>query len=80
LIPFRAFVAAFFTTTNFAKPGTTNAPVFLSSLYPISATASMTPLTSFRAISVGCCSTIFLQIPAHRGQRSCDCGQFVKIV
>jgi len=21
-----------------------------------------------------------VQIPAHRGQRSCDCGQFVKIV
>jgi hypothetical protein len=36
LIPFRAFVAGFFTTTSFAKPGTTNAPVFLSSLCPIS--------------------------------------------
>jgi hypothetical protein len=21
-----------------------------------------------------------LQIPVHRGQRSCDCGQFLKIV
>src|SRR5262249_46321365 len=59
LIPFRAFVAGFLMTTNFAKPRTTNAPVFLSSLYPISATVSMTLLTSFLAISVGCCSMTF---------------------
>src|SRR5262249_32098907 len=45
LIPRRAFVAGFFMTMNLASPGITNAPVFLSSLWPISATASMTPLT-----------------------------------
>jgi hypothetical protein len=32
LIPFRAFVAGFLMTTNFANPGTKKAPVFLSSL------------------------------------------------
>jgi hypothetical protein len=32
LMPFRAFVAGFLMTTNFAKPGTKKAPVFLSSL------------------------------------------------
>ena len=32
LMPFRAFVAGFLMTTNFANPGTKNAPVFLSSL------------------------------------------------
>jgi len=25
-------------------------------------------------------SAFWLQIPVHRGQRSCDCGQFLKIV
>src|SRR5215471_6318271 len=58
LIPRRAFVAGFFMTMNLASPGITNAPVFLSSLWPISATASTTPLTSLRAISFGCPSTI----------------------
>ena len=32
LIPLRALVAAFFTTTNLAKPGTRNTPLFFSSL------------------------------------------------
>src|SRR5271157_1044400 len=32
LMPFRAFVAGFLMTTNLADPGTTKAPVFLSSL------------------------------------------------
>jgi hypothetical protein len=32
LMPLRAFVAGFLMTTNFAKPGTKNAPVFFSSL------------------------------------------------
>ena len=32
LMPFRAFVAGFLTTTNLAKPSTKKAPVFLSSL------------------------------------------------
>src|ERR1019366_965986 len=32
LMPLRALVAGFLTTTNFAKPGSTKAPVFLSSL------------------------------------------------
>src|SRR6267154_5093662 len=32
LMPLRALVAGFFTTTNFAKPGSTKDPVFLSSL------------------------------------------------
>jgi hypothetical protein len=31
LMPSRAFVAGFFMTMNLASPGTTNAPVFLSS-------------------------------------------------
>ena len=42
LMPWRAFVAGFFTTMNLASPGTTNAPLFLSSLWPIAATASIT--------------------------------------
>src|SRR3974377_1142062 len=42
LMPFRAFVAGFLMTTNLANPGTKKAPVFLSSLYPISASDSMT--------------------------------------
>jgi hypothetical protein len=37
LMPFRAFVAGFLITTNFANPGTKKTPVFLSSLYPTSA-------------------------------------------
>src|SRR5450759_4910526 len=32
LMPLRALVAGFLMTTNFAKPGTKKAPVFLSSL------------------------------------------------
>jgi hypothetical protein len=32
LMPLRALVAGFLTTTNFAKPGSTKAPLFLSSL------------------------------------------------
>src|ERR1700721_2846167 len=41
LMPLRAFVAGFLTTTNLANPGTTKAPVFLSSLYAILASDSM---------------------------------------
>src|ERR1019366_6300896 len=59
LMPFRAFVAGFLTTTNLANPGTKKAPVFLSSLWPISASDSITPLTSFRVILFACCSAIF---------------------
>ena len=33
LIPSRAGRAGFFTTTNFAKPGRTNVPLFFSSLW-----------------------------------------------
>src|SRR4029079_15719719 len=47
LIPSRAFVAGFLITTNFARPGTRNAPDFLSSLYAIVASPSRTSLTSF---------------------------------
>src|SRR6202011_3631405 len=32
LMPFRSLVAGFFMTTNLAKPGTTKAPFFFSSL------------------------------------------------
>ncbi len=32
LMPLRAFVAGFLMTTNLAKPGTTKAPFFFSSL------------------------------------------------
>src|ERR1700734_1496529 len=32
LMPLRSFVAGFLMTTNFAKPGSRKAPVFLSSL------------------------------------------------
>src|SRR5262249_816861 len=32
LVPFRALVAGFLITTNFAKPGTRKTPLFLSSL------------------------------------------------
>src|SRR5688572_7955136 len=46
-MPFRALVAGFLTTTNFARPGTTNVPDFLSSLWAISANPSTRPLTFF---------------------------------
>src|SRR5712691_5178696 len=59
LMPLRSFVAGFLITTNFANPGTRKAPDFLSSMYPIVASDSMTPLTSFRVILFECCSAIF---------------------
>src|SRR6185312_10072123 len=46
LVPLRALVAGFLTTTNLAKPGTRNSPFFLSSLWPTSTKVSMTFLTS----------------------------------
>src|SRR5438128_3566140 len=52
LVPLRALVAGFLTTTNLAKPGTRNTPFFLSSLWPTSTSASITPLTSFFETSV----------------------------
>src|SRR6201995_5257516 len=61
LMPWRAFVAGFLITMNLASPGTTNAPVFLSSLWPIAATASLTALTAFRANSLVCPSIIRLR-------------------
>jgi Hint domain len=51
LMPSRSLVAGFLTTTNFAKPGTTNTPFFLSSLWPTSVRASIMPFTSFFASS-----------------------------
>src|ERR1700693_802998 len=59
LMPLRSFVAGFLMTTNLANPGTRKAPDFLSSEYPIFVSDSRTPLTSFRAISLECCPTIF---------------------
>jgi hypothetical protein len=47
LMPSRAFVAGFLMTMNLASPGTMNVPVFLSSLWPIAATASITPFYVF---------------------------------
>src|SRR4029453_711477 len=47
LMPFRALVAGFLTTTNFARPGTTNVPDFLSSLWAVSARPSRRFLTFF---------------------------------
>src|SRR5207253_1633193 len=46
LVPFRALVAGFLTTTNLAKPGTRNTPFFFSSLWPTSVSVSITVLTS----------------------------------
>lgn len=40
LVPLRALVAGFLMTTNLAKPGTTNAPFFFSSLCSRSRPAS----------------------------------------
>src|SRR5687767_13454868 len=51
LIPWRALVAGFLMTMNFARPGTRKTPFFLSSLWPTLASASITPLTSFFASS-----------------------------
>src|SRR4051812_32474581 len=48
LMPLRAGRAGFFTTTNFAKPGSTKTPFFFSSLWPISTSASMTFFTPLR--------------------------------
>src|SRR6266851_8368532 len=59
LMPLRSFVAGFLITTNFANPGTRKAPDFLSSMYPIVESDSMTPLTSFRVILFECYSAIF---------------------
>src|ERR1019366_6596374 len=61
LIPWCALVAGFLMTTNFAKPGTKKAPVFLSSLYPMVASVSMTPLTSF-FVSLSECSAVIFSI------------------
>src|ERR1700704_5930220 len=52
LMPFRALVAGFLMTTNFAKPGTRKTPAFLSSLWPTVAMFSMTDFTSFLPSSV----------------------------
>src|SRR6202030_3070597 len=46
LVPLRALVAGFLTTTNFAQPGSRNTPDFFSSLWPTSVSVSMTFLTS----------------------------------
>src|SRR5262249_47278641 len=46
LVPLRALVAGFLTTTNLAKPGTRNRPFFFSSLWPTSTRVSITFLTS----------------------------------
>src|ERR1700677_831313 len=48
LMPLRAGRAVFFTTTNFAKPCSTNVPVFFSSLWPTSTSVSMTVFTCLR--------------------------------
>jgi len=52
LMPMRASVAGLFTTDIFTKPGMTNSPDSLSSLYPTVAMYSMTDLTSFFASCV----------------------------
>jgi hypothetical protein len=44
-MPARSFAAGFLIATNFAKPGTRNEPVFLSSLQPTIASVSMMPLS-----------------------------------
>src|SRR5579884_3910056 len=59
LIPLRALVAGFLMTTNLAMPGTRKAPAFFSSLWPISASDSITVLTSLRDNPLGCASAIF---------------------
>src|SRR6266700_574854 len=46
LVPLRALVAGFLTTTNLAKPGTRNTPFFFSSLWPTSVIVSITLFTS----------------------------------
>src|SRR6266404_7025860 len=51
-VPWRALVAGFLITTNFANPGTRKTPFFLSSLYPTVASVSKTPFTSFFATSL----------------------------
>src|SRR6185295_167560 len=50
LIPLRAGRAGRFTTTNFAKPGRTNRPFFLSSRWPMSVSDSMIALTCLREV------------------------------
>ncbi len=49
LIPSRAGLAGFLTTTNLANPGRMNMPFFLSSLCPIWVSESRTLTTSLRA-------------------------------
>src|SRR5206468_2874620 len=51
LMPLRAGRAGLFFTRNLAKPGSTNAPFFFSSLWPISANASTIAPTCFRVVS-----------------------------
>src|SRR5580704_12100899 len=51
LMPSRAGRAGFFTTTNFAKPGRTKTPFFLSSLCPTVTSVSTTVFTCLREIS-----------------------------
>ena len=50
LIPWRCGVAGFFATTNFANPGSTNRPFFLSSRWPMSVSDSNTDLTCLRVV------------------------------
>jgi hypothetical protein len=60
LMPVRCFVAGFLMTTNFANPGTSKAPVFLSSLWPTLTSDSITPLISLACNSVGLLISYFL--------------------
>src|SRR5689334_12139854 len=50
LMPLRAGRAGRFTTTNFAKPGSTNKPFFLSSRWPMSVSDSSTDFTCLRVV------------------------------
>src|SRR5215468_11239587 len=50
LMPFLAGRAGRFTTTNFANPGSTNRPFFLSSRWPMSVSDSSTDLTCLRVV------------------------------
>jgi len=45
-MPDRASAGGLFTTDIFTKPGTTNSPDSLNSVYPTTAVCSMTDLTS----------------------------------
>src|SRR5579883_2120721 len=62
LMPSRAGRAGFFTTTNFAKPGRTKMPFFLSSLWPTATRVSTTCLTCLRDTSSPMASATALRI------------------